>query len=101
MSAPVPGARCAGAAFVIWRGKEHKCETAGLDIFLVSFDKTELVAVKIQRGLEIGDPDHGVKIAHDGVLCGNRVPFQIIGHGSTVRPVAARSGNARSECSVR
>jgi hypothetical protein len=49
---------------VLGGGEEDQREAAFLVLEAAHFDQAELVAVEVERGVDIRDADHGVKIAH-------------------------------------
>ena len=53
-----------GAVGIARGCQKDKREAASLDILASGFNKSELVAVEIKRRVQVGHPDHGMKITH-------------------------------------
>jgi hypothetical protein len=49
-------------------GKEDERETSGFDLFPAKFPEAELIAVKVEGGVEVADAYHGVKVFHVSAL---------------------------------
>lgn len=58
------GRRLSKSANVAGRGQEDQRELAGLVIFAREDFKSQGIAVKPERGLDVRDADHGVKVFH-------------------------------------
>ena len=54
-----------GAVQIARRGQKDKSEATRLKLFAVGLYKAKFIAVEIDRGVEVGNPDQGVKIAHE------------------------------------